>query len=337
MAHRLRTASKGLRYAPAKRLFLVRTLLESGRGVTLDEIQSKYEVSVRTAIRYLRALEAAGEPLDCEVREDRRKYWRLMPTSRRETVTMTSNQMISLFLSRRTFDFLKGTTFKEDLDDLFDKLEATLRHKDSLAVRDLDRKLYDVNERPWLLDEERLDFVNEIVSALLKQQRLRVVHEGVRHKPSEAFDFDPYTLLVFEKGLYIVGKSHRHGAIRTFALDGFRDAKWLRGQAFEYEEGYHPSKMFANAFALTPGALTDLRIFFTADVARYVRRRRWQEKQEITNVAGGIELRMRVGISPELVNWILSWGPNAEVLDPPTLRDEIADRISQMGERYRKK
>jgi len=44
------------------------------------------------------------------------------------------------------FDFLEGTGFKEDLDDVFGRLEATLKRKDFLAVRNLDRKIFDVNE-----------------------------------------------------------------------------------------------------------------------------------------------------------------------------------------------
>ena len=50
-----------------------------------------------------------------------------MPTARRQSITLTTAQMVALFLSRRVFDFLAGTGFKEDLDDVFAKLEATLK------------------------------------------------------------------------------------------------------------------------------------------------------------------------------------------------------------------
>ena len=46
-----------------------------------------------------------------------------MPTARRQTIP-DHRQMVALFLSRRVFDFLAGTGFKEDLDDVFAKLEA---------------------------------------------------------------------------------------------------------------------------------------------------------------------------------------------------------------------
>ena len=104
-----------------------------------NEIAERFDVSVRTALRYVQALRNAGEPLD-EHLDGKRKVWRLHPAARRETITLSTTQMVSLFLSLAGFsDFLAGTGFKEDLDDVFKKLEVTLRKRD-YDTRNLDRK-----------------------------------------------------------------------------------------------------------------------------------------------------------------------------------------------------
>ena len=226
------------RYAPARRLAEVRGLLNSGEGASVYDIAERFGVSVRTAIRYIRALQVAGEPLYEEV-EGRRKVWRLMASARQQTVTLTTAQMVALFLSRRVFDFLAGTGFKEDLDDLFGKLEAQLRRKDFAAARNLDRKVFDVNEARHLY-EGRIEDVNDIVTALLREERLRVTHQSVSGG-KKTFVLEPYTLMVYKKGLYLVGRSAGHaGAIRTFALDAFREVEWLRGDKFDYPAGLPP-------------------------------------------------------------------------------------------------
>ena len=104
------------RYAPARRLGEVRALLNTGEGASVYDIAERFRVSVRTAIRYIRALQVSGEPLYEEV-TGRRKVWRLMSSARQQTITLTTAQMVALFLSRRVFDFLAGTGFKEDLDE----------------------------------------------------------------------------------------------------------------------------------------------------------------------------------------------------------------------------
>ena len=312
-----------VRYAPAQRLHALRAFLNSPSGASVYDIAEKFDVSARTAIRYVEALRRAGEPLFDEV-VGKRKVWRLMPTSRTKTLTLSTSQMMSLFLSRRVFDFLEGTGFKEDLDDVFAKLEATLKKQDTAFGRNLDRKIYDVNEAPHVY-EGRSEHVNAILTGLLKEQRLAVVHESVRGQAR--FEIDPYTLLVYKKGLYLAGWSHRHGEIRTFALDGFSEVEWLRGQGFDYPKDYHPARLYEGAFGIFGGEPSHVRIRFSAKVARYVTRRRWHPSQRFKNVAGGIEMEMDVRGSTEIVSWLLGFGKEAEVLEPQELRSSIAREL----------
>jgi predicted DNA-binding transcriptional regulator YafY len=109
-------ALRGPRYAPAARLQEVRALVDSAAGASIYDIAERLDVSARTALRYVQPLQAAGEPL-YEDTVGRRKVWRLMPAARKQAITLTTSQMVALFLSRRVFDFLAGTGFKEDLDD----------------------------------------------------------------------------------------------------------------------------------------------------------------------------------------------------------------------------
>ena len=107
------------RYAPASRLHgSARAAGLAPRGSSIYDVAERFAVNPRTALRYIQALQRAGEPLYEEM-SGKRKVWRLMPTARRQTITLTTAQMVALFLSRRVFDFLAGTGFKEDLDDVF--------------------------------------------------------------------------------------------------------------------------------------------------------------------------------------------------------------------------
>jgi predicted DNA-binding transcriptional regulator YafY len=319
------------RYAPARRLHQLKALLNSSGGVTVYDIAERLRISVKTATRYLKTLEAAGEPLYEEI-VDRRKVWRLRASARHETITLTTSQMIALFLSGRVFDFLKGTGFKEDLDDVFAHLEATLKRKDFVAARNLDRKIFDVNEAPHVY-EERLEDVNDITTALVREERLRVRHESVSRGHKE-FVVEPYTILIYKKGLYLVANSLHHGARRTFALDGFRSVSWLKGDRFEYPADYRPSQVAEGAFGLIRGEAQSVRVFFDERVARFVRRRRWHPSQRIRNVAGGIELTMDVAGTLEVANWILGFGDKAIVREPPELRSQVAAELRRAADRY---
>jgi predicted DNA-binding transcriptional regulator YafY len=318
------------RYAPASRLHEIKTLLASSGGMTIYEIAERFGVSVRTAIRYLRALANAGEPLE-ETLDGKRKVWRMHPAARRETIALSTTQMVSLFLSRRVFDFLAGTGFKEDLDDVFKKLEMTLRKRD-YDTRNLDRKIFDVNEAPHIY-ADRLEHVDDIVTALLREERLRVVHGSVAHYQKE-FVLEPYTLVVYKKGLYLAGYSHHHKSVRTFSLDGFREIERLKKDHFEYPKDYQPAQLVEGSFGLFGGPRTQVRLLFEAKVGRFVRRRLWHPTQKITKTERGVELTMEVAGTTELKTWILGWGDQVEVLEPESLREEIAAEVARVAAKY---
>jgi predicted DNA-binding transcriptional regulator YafY len=319
------------RYAPAARLHEVRALLESAEGVSIYDIAERFELNPRTALRYLQALQRAGEPLYQEI-SGKRRVWRIMPTARRQAITLSTSQMVALFLSRRVFDFLAGTGFQEDLDEVFQKLEAMLKRKDFLAVRNLDRKVFDVNEARHLY-EGRIEDVNDIMTALLREDRLRVTHEGVSGG-RKTFVLDPYTLLVYKKGLYLVGFSHQHGQIRTFALDGFREVEWLKADRFDYPADYRPEQLTEGAFGLIRGEATRVRILFDEKVARYVQRRQWHPSQRFRRAAGGgVELTMDVRGTVEVVSWVLGFGDKALVLEPAALREAIRTEHASAAQR----
>jgi predicted DNA-binding transcriptional regulator YafY len=320
------------RYAPARRLAAVKALLNAAEGASVYDIAERLGVDIRTAARYLTALEAEGAPLYGEM-VDRRKVWRLMPSARRETLTLTTSQMVSLFLSRRVFDFLAGTGFKEDLDEVFAALETTLKRKDFLAARNLDRKFYDVNEAPHLY-EGRIEHVNDIITALLREERLRVSYSGGQRDRAKAFLLDPYTLFVYKKGLYLAGYSHQHGELRRFSLDGFREVDWRKGDRFEYPADYRPASLAEGAFGLIGGESVRVRIRFHPSVGRFVRRRQWHPTQRLRAAGGETELTMEVRGTSELRSWVLGFGDKAEVLEPEELRRQIADELSRAAARY---
>jgi len=266
---------------------------------------------------------------------------------RREgAIQLTTSQMLSLFLSRRVFDFLEGTGFKEDLDEVFTKLETTLKHQDALLADNLDRKIFDVNEAPHLY-QGRIEDVNDVLTALVREDRLQVLHvsstiatpaSASTKPPGKRITIDPYTLLVYKKGLYLVGYSHHHQEIRTFALDGFHEVEWLRGDHFEYPDDYHPSQIVEGAFGLISGAPRKVRIRFSRSIAWYIERTRWHPSQRIRQLtagAGGIELTMEVALTVDLKSWILGFGKDAEVLEPDELRKSVAEEIREMAGMYR--
>ena len=323
--------AKTQRYAAVARLNATRALLERARGATIYDVAESLDVDPRSALRYIHALEASGERLFEEM-DGRRKVWRLTPTSVRNTITVTTGDLVALALERRIASFLDGTGLGAGLDQLIERLKTTIRGRDELLLRNLDRKIFDVNEAPRDY-RGRADDVNELLTAVLREERVELTHRSVKRGKSP-FVLDPYTLFIYRKGLYVAGYSHAHGELKDFALDAIGQVKWLRRDKFEYPADYHPGQLTEGRFGLLGGPPAHVRIFFTHKVERFVRRRLRHPTQVIRRVEGGVELTMDVHGTTELHSWVLSYGDQAEVLEPAELPREMAGELRRAAASY---
>jgi predicted DNA-binding transcriptional regulator YafY len=70
-------------------------------------------------------------------------------------------------------------------------------------------------------------------------------------------------------------------------------------------------------------------------VAALVRERTWHPSQAIDELAdGGLLFTVRVSEPREMRPWIRSWGADVEVLEPISLRDQMAEEARRLAELY---
>jgi predicted DNA-binding transcriptional regulator YafY len=69
--------------------------------------------------------------------------------------------------------------------------------------------------------------------------------------------------------------------------------------------------------------------------ARWVGEKIWHESQKITKLSdGGLEITFRVPGLDEIRRWVLSFGPEAQVLEPERLKDIVRNDLSRNLAQY---
>lgn len=323
------------RYASLGKILRLVRVLELTQGMTTAEIIEGQGLTRKTFLRYRTAIQASGLPLVSEAK-GREKVWRIHAPGPRSALRIHQAQAVALLVQRRGTTFLDGTGFDELLEDVYRQAEATLGAGDRARVRHLDRKIFDRNDDA-VVHEGRADDASELISALLYDERLEVRYKG----RAEPFTLDPYSLVIYRKGLYVIGWSHRHGEIRRFALDRFDAIDRRRGDRFDYPHDYEPARFLGGAFGIAGDAeasLVRVRLFGQRAIEAVTRRRlhpsqAWEGGKPASD--GSRVLCLRVSHDDlDLARWIFGFGDEAEVLEPLELVRQIAARTRAMGERY---
>jgi predicted DNA-binding transcriptional regulator YafY len=313
-------------------------------GWNLDAIQRKLDISERTLARYIAAcreelVDHAGRPIIEVVDYGERRALRFA-----ESVSKADSnawQAAALFFSLTLLRFLEGTILKEGVESLWDRLYRGLTPTQLARLRDLHRKFYAVPYAPkdYKAFDEQLDI---IFRALVDQKRVRIDYTALASEPKTHL-FDPYTLVAYRGGLYLLGKSDLSDTMIYLAVERIKAITFATDEggeqlAFSLPAGYDPAIYTEGIFGIVSGEKTTVELLIlNEETETYLKSRLIHPTQSFHRRRDGkTVLSMTVRGTTELRNWILSLGPWVKVLKPTDLREEVSGLLAQAARLYRR-
>jgi len=324
------------KYSQAGRLHSIIRLLETRRGLTLDELAEECDVDRRTIHRDLNAVEQAGYSLTTEWSEGKKLYSFITKSRNLPPITFTLPQLMSLYLLRSLGAHLAGTPFQAEIDELFKSIHSVLPDRYAAHLERIARVSLPLlhGARDY---SPAAAFVTDLQKALLQQYRIRLKYAKKGKNQVDEYDVEPYTLVFHKGGIYLLGNALNRSGMRLFALERVRGIDVTR-QRFEIPDSYQPEAHFSSAFGLVSDTPMKVRVRFSTETAHAVKDRIWMPGQKISSDSDGrTTLEFEAAGKMELVSCILSYGIHAEVLDPPELRKELRRQVKGMREMYRGK
>jgi predicted DNA-binding transcriptional regulator YafY len=317
----------------ARQWQLIQRLARSRSGVHLDQLARDLDCVRRTVYRDLNALMFAGFPVVSEKR-DGRVYYRFLESFDLGSVPFTPDEILALAFGEDLLRTLEGTVFHDSIRSALAKIRAGLGPELGAYLARLGES-FRVLPGPHKNYARFRDTIQVLNDAVLARRTLRMRYRTGRTGSVTTRDLDPYRVWYRSGGLYVVGFDHHSREIRTFAVDRIRRIEATE-RSFEIDSGFDFDAYLGSAFGVISEPAAPLRIRFDRRWASYVAERTWHPSQELVPGPGGsLELRMQVGGSAELKTWILSFGSGAVVLEPATLRAEVAAELEAALARYR--
>ena len=316
---------------------IVLGLLERPLGWSHESIAETLGVGQRTVQRYARTLTAelvdgAGEPLVERFERGPMPALRLRPDV--APVQLGLYQYASLLAALRYLPSAHGTVVGEGIGDVLDRMEPDVARSATsslaLSFHHATRGAKSYGDRDELLDDIFLAVVRRFPLEL-RYQRPDGRSFGCR--------FLPYTLVLYDDGLYLHGDALFPGtedlARRLFAVERIQETRVDRSEHFRHPPGYDPAAEFDNRLGVWGGEVAPVSLRFAPQVAHLVLERHWPGNAVVEEQAdGSVVLRMGVARTPELVAFVLSYGERVEVLQPPGLRAEIHEAARQTAALY---
>ena len=320
------------RYSQADRLArMMRTL--ASRAVTVNDLADEFGITRRQVYRDLAQIEEEGHPLE-QSDDGGEKSWQLpLGYKGLPPITLSPYELMSLQLGRAQLAYLNGTPFVEDLDQTLEKLRSSLPSK---TINHLDRimQVFAPITTPLRSYAEKSSILRDLRKALLLQLTMVLDYKKPGMTKPFRYQVNPFALVLYQHGLYLIGFSHRAKQERLFAVDRMKSIT-VTEERFELPKNFSATERFSTLFGLIDEPPQDIRIQFSSDVAHLMQERQCHPTQRIKKLKNGsVEVSFRAGGLDEIAWWVPSWGKEAKALSPPKLVKIMTDQLSKSLKRY---
>jgi len=313
---------------------IIQTLISSRRGKSAAELAEGLECHPRTIYRDLEALQVAGFPIYTE-RVEGKNLWSLLDTVKHQIpIPFSLTELMALYFSSDMLKVFKDTVFYDSLESLFQKIKTTIPPESVKYLKNVEQTLH-LGLKPYKKYGKFKEIINRVNDAAINKKSIEIVYYTMSRKKESKRKVDPYKVWFFNGTFYLIGRCHVRGEVRIFALDRIKMLHQTN-DTFEIPEDFSLKDFMSSSFGVFQGAPVKVRVWFSADVAGYIKEKIWHESQKIEDQGdGSIIFEAEVAGTEEIKFWVLNWGSKAEVYEPETLRDEIRVEAQAVLEKYR--
>lgn len=210
------------------RLTAILTQLQTKRLITATTLADKFNVSVRTIYRDIRALEQAGVPI---LTEDGKGYT-LMDGYKIPPVMFSESQANALILAEQLVLKNRDSSFIKDYTEAVDKVKAVLKQADKDKANLLaDRTRFEQN----INRERNSNNISQLQQALTNFKLTKIDYMNEQGKTSNRI-IEPFALISTTENWLLIAWCRSRNEFRFFRLDRITNLKILI-------ESFTPHKM----------------------------------------------------------------------------------------------
>lgn len=324
----------------------------SGERHFLPDLAARLECSKQTVMRCVEQIEQGGKAFVETGIEDGRRWYRVPSLPRDRLPALSPEQVRQLLLCRDLITHLLPPTVREGVERCMESAAAltapACAGKQEGGPAATAAPAASPNPMGGALLKGGINYqpferhLKTLLDAIPERRVCRVTYASPTYENGpRSFHFVPVRLTAYRETLYLEGlrapnpadgdKDADCDALRMLAAHRLRDA--VATGRFQPDAKLPAETGRVFGFRQEPPFRVQVR--FSPSAAAYVRERTWSDGQVLTDSpCGGLTLSFTAASRPEVLAWVLSFGPEAELLEPADLRAEMGKRTGEMETMY---
>ncbi len=326
---RRRTATPEVQHTrpPLERMLRIHQALQAGNFPNANTLSMELEVcskSIHRDIDFMR--DRLNLPI--EYHPQKFGYHYTGEVTEFPALQISEGEIFALIVAEKALQQYRGTSFEKPLVSALRKLEQALPNTISISLEEVSQTISFRTRAEPILD---LGTFETLAKATADRKQLELTYRKPGQQQTECRVVDPYHFANINGEWYLFAFDHLRNDIRTFVPARIKAIRET-GKTFQREEKFSVEERLRGSFGVhSDQGEFDVVIRFNEKVADYIREKKWHDSQQLKELKGGaVELRMKLSSLPEVERWVLGWGGNATIVNPPQLAEMVRDAAQKI-------
>jgi predicted DNA-binding transcriptional regulator YafY len=311
------------------RLMAILVYMQSKKLVKATEIAERFEMSLRTVYRDVRALEEAGVPVCGEAG----KGYSIQQGYHLPPVMFTREEAVAMITAGKMTEKLTDASLNTHYTVAMEKVRAVIRSMDKDFLEEIESHIL-VLQPPSIAQQ---DFPNNylatIQKALVHKNVLKIEYYSPYNNEVTARVVEPIGICFYSSRWHLISYCRLRNEYRDFRIDRLKSLLMTE----ESYDSKHPSVADYFPFNQDMAKLLEVVISFPMEMKLELAEQKYYFGFISEELKGNmIEMKFVATDLAYMGNWVLGFGNKAEIIAPEGLKDYVSKKVKELAIKYLK-
>ncbi len=312
---------------------LLRLLSESPKQWSVKDLSEQLQVSKATIERDLATLQRDFAVVEESVGKQKKLYRIDGKIRALETLTFGTTELLALYAAQQSLAAMAGTPIHDDLVSVATKIRGFLSPRHNGGLNALTR-VFATHARGHVDYGGQQELIDDLVDAIAQRKVCTLTYHAAWKGTTRTHEARPLRLVWHRSALYLFACLGGHERITTLAVQRIQ-ALEVDGTTFaapRLDVDDHVSKAFG---IFVSDKEEDVEVVFDKDIAWRVEERTFHPSETKERRAdGSLVYRLRSSAQWEIIPWVQTFGPLAELVTPVAWRESLRANAEAMTAKY---
>ncbi len=311
------------------RLLKLEKAIQSLHYPNVPKLMEVLEVSRRTVLRDLDELkDYYGAPIEYD--KANRGYCYTDKTYFVGNVLLSQGELVAMAGILPLLERYDNTPLKETISRVYETISQMLPCQVQVQSSLLNQVQFISDPLPFIDSE----IFTSLFQAIKEEKTINFDYRSIKSTDYTPHSIDPYKIYCQKGDWYVIGFCHQRNRFSTFNLSRIKDI--VLTEKFEWESDYENKIHIDPNYGIWNNDLPSQKIelVFDKSINTYILERTWHKNQEChQDQDGSVYLSFESNQMQQVLYWVLGFGCQVQVLNPPELKERYQSEIKKMFER----